>query len=345
MVSVILSFLCSGVALHYLHHNEAASLINSMTDERHILQFTDSNGEATYACCVIVNLALPSPSIEITRALTEVSRRTDAANKLKVKICEFLIRRRRERWNSVAHETISIRTEHTSTSLVATANSQTKTNAGGLWSKLFGSRTRQSLAPTQDALHGRASHVAPSINSPSYKSTTVASDVSSHDERASHGGRSSYSAFMTAFSSPNTHHANDKNDRLIRISSVSPPHRRSSSNLLEQHSPVNAMQNSSHDDIELNSPSSAAVRQSQTLFYDHDSSPVNNEIVLKLQSIWNRRKHKDYDLEAETLSNHSKFVIISRRAYCIVTKEPLHAKTFQVRDRFYHITCLSYGYG
>lgn len=56
----------SGVEVNFRHQFIASKYVGKHADERHILQFLDTNGVNTYACCLVISTACPSPSIDVS---------------------------------------------------------------------------------------------------------------------------------------------------------------------------------------------------------------------------------------------------------------------------------------
>jgi hypothetical protein len=242
----------SGVNLRFLHYRRAAKLIGSHTDERHILQFTDENGYPSYSCVLISQIAMHSPSVEVTRVLTDVSKRIQAANKLKMHIVKFILMKKQERWNSSAV-------------------------TGMLSTRLSTMSDNSSIAN----------------NGPTTK-------------------RSSFFSRMTFWSSkpPTTPYA-----------SQTPPRTISSSPDKSRHS-LSGINYSSHGSEEGNLSSSPIDLRNRSI--STSSQPIGEKGIKLLL------EEREQQEEMIAAANHNDHVIVSRRAYCIITREPYHAKVFHV---------------
>lgn len=311
-----------GISFEYVSKEIGLNLISSAFDERHILQFMDSEGNSSHACCLIVNVALESPSMDISRVLLMINRKKRSARRLTRVICDYAARRRRSKWQLIDSSSHTV-LENIQSSPTAPAQH----SKSSLFSRAFGNRQE---TMSDHSVHSTGSNPSSSPRplgsrlsltpSGSQSTRSAISSTNSVNGNSSNGNnninpKTGFFSKIFAFhrggrdpsnssSGMNNSTIIDDGDETTSVSSTTPK--------------IESFDNDNEDDSSVEEKVTSD-RCASPFDYDSADSPFRHLFL-------------PVDVMDEIIVGkvHQKFCIVSKRAYCIITKDPQHAQVFKV---------------
>lgn len=321
-----------GAKMSLVRRKQAKYLLDSSYDKMHIMQFTDENASVLYACFLIVNDIVDDPSdSRLRERMTELSTLVSAANIIKSYIRFYLYRRRKtflEKSKELSNAKKS--TEHSAPE-VAKVNS-----LFSVFRSHWTAKRKDEMTPNE---------------------TKLTSEVLTKSSE-----KSKKRNLMDRFRGKSTKRHKSSTSSSNSMASTLSDH----SNTIKQYSSADSQDTQRRDSNNRYSDhNETEYFDTCSVYSDHSSFPIRKQMSVSSDSILRsdsgdhtdsgkfqknneRNKASDkyygeqdlvvnkYTFEAmENYDFYTDMVVLTQKAYCIVSQKPLHVVFFKVRSSLF----------